>query len=153
MPHSISPGSQDSSEAANANMADTPALNGDSDGDVPMTGTNGDEKKDVKLEDLFADVDSDEEFPSSRPDGIKPSSPPMPPSSPIGDGNNISSSDPQLMRMFYQRLFPFRYLFLWLNHAEKTTNDFAHREFALTLNDAGGNEIYLRYQSYPTSEL
>lgn len=48
-----------------------------------MTGTNGDGKKDVKLEDLFADVDSDDEFPSSKPDGVKPSSPPVAPSSPV----------------------------------------------------------------------
>ncbi|KAI1125235.1 DNA primase small subunit [Nemania abortiva] len=146
MPHSTSPEST-------ANMADTPTLSGDRDGDVTMAGTDGDEKKDVKLEDLFADVDSDEEFPSSRPDGVKPSSPPIPPSSPMEDGNGISSSDPQLMRMFYQRLFPFRYLFQWLNHGVTPTNDFAHREFALTINDATGNEIYLRYQSYPTSDL
>ena len=47
----------------------------DTDGDA-----NGQEKKDVKLEDLFADVDSDEEFPSSRPQDSqdKPSSPQAP---------------------------------------------------------------------------
>jgi DNA primase small subunit len=55
--------------------------------------------------------------------------------------------------MFYQRLFPFRYLFQWLNHSPTPTNDFGHREFALTILDAAGSEIYLRYQSYPTSDL
>ncbi|KAI1182020.1 prim-pol domain-containing protein [Nemania serpens] len=136
-------------------MADAITTNGhgDGDGDVTMAGTNGDGKKDIKLEDLFADVDSDEEFPSSRPDQIKPSSPPVAPSSPIENGAGMSSSDPQLLRMFYQRLFPFRYLFQWLNHSLTPTNDFGHREFALTINDATGNEIYLRYQSYPTSDL
>ncbi|KAI0870482.1 DNA primase small subunit [Hypoxylon argillaceum] len=149
MPHSLSPGSQGSREADKGNMADTPTRSGESDGDVTMGGTGGDEKKEVKLEDLFADVDSDEEFPSSMPDPAKP-----PSSSPIESGSGgISSSDPQLMRMFYQRLFPFRYLFQWLNHSPTPTNDFAHREFALTINDATGNEIYLRYQSYPTSDL
>lgn len=64
-----------------ADAATTP--NGDGDGDVAMAGTNGGGKKDTKLEDLFADVDSDEEFPSSRPDQIKPSSPPAAPSSPM----------------------------------------------------------------------
>lgn len=66
-------------------MADAITTNGhgDGDGDVTMAGTNGDGKKDIKLEDLFADVDSDEEFPSSRPDQIKPSSPPVAPSSPM----------------------------------------------------------------------
>ena len=40
-------------------------------------GTSERKKEDVKLEDLFADVDSDDEFPSSRPaDGTASSSSP-----------------------------------------------------------------------------
>ncbi|KAK3321536.1 hypothetical protein B0H66DRAFT_173486 [Apodospora peruviana] len=53
------------------------------------------------------------------------------------------------MRTFYQRLFPWRYLFQWLNHSPTPTNDFAHREFAFTLQ----NDAYLRYQSFVTSDL
>ena len=53
------------------------------------------------------------------------------------------------MRAFYQRLFPFRYLFQWLNHSPLPTNDFKHREFAFTLQ----NDAYLRYQSFPSSDL
>ena len=53
------------------------------------------------------------------------------------------------MLAFYQRLFPFRILFQWLNHSMKPSNDFAHREIAFTLQ----NEAYLRYQSYPTAEM
>ncbi|KAL8684163.1 MAG: hypothetical protein Q9224_006557 [Gallowayella concinna] len=53
------------------------------------------------------------------------------------------------MLAFYQRLFPFRYLFQWLNHSMKPSNDFGHREFAFTLQ----NDAYLRYQSFPTSDL
>ncbi|KAI0123706.1 eukaryotic and archaeal DNA primase small subunit [Xylariales sp. AK1849] len=117
----------------------------------PSNGTNGEVKKEVKLEDLFADVDSDEEFPSSRPnDENKASSSPEIPSSPIDlGGASVSNSDPGLMRTFYQRLFPWRPLFQWLNHSPTPTNDFAHREFAFTLQ----NDAYLRYQSFPSSDL
>jgi DNA primase small subunit len=58
-------------------------------------------------------------------------------------------SDPEIMRAFYQRLFPFRYLFQWLNHSPTPNNDFMHREFAFTL----PNDSYLRYQSFPTADL
>ena len=52
------------------------------------------------------------------------------------------------MLAFYQRLFPFRPLFQWLNHSAKPSNDFAHREFAFTLS----SDAYVRYQSYLTAE-
>lgn len=74
-------------------MSDDAALNGASpapDGDVPMEEAgqspvaNGEHspKKDVKLDELFADVDSDDEFPSSRPQDEPSSSSPSAPSSP-----------------------------------------------------------------------
>lgn len=59
------------------------------------------------------------------------------------------ANDPEILRTFYQRLFPFRYLFQWLNHSPAPTTDFTHREFAFTLE----NDAYLRYQSYPNAEL
>ena len=57
--------------------------------------------------------------------------------------------DTDTMLAFYQRLFPFRYLFQWLNHGVVPSPDFGNREFALTLQ----NDAYLRYQSYTTADL
>lgn len=53
------------------------------------------------------------------------------------------------MLAFYQRLFPFRYIFQWLNHDIVPSADFGNREFAVTLQ----NDAYLRYQSYATADL
>ncbi|RCI11434.1 hypothetical protein L249_7528 [Ophiocordyceps polyrhachis-furcata BCC 54312] len=109
--------------------------------DGVKTGEDGDESdENEKLEALlFDDDDDDDEFPSS-------SAPAAP--APAAE-NPLRASDPQVMRSFYQRLFPWRQLFLWLNHSPSPTNDFANREFAFTLQ----NEAYLRYQSYTTSDL
>ncbi|KAK8088490.1 DNA primase small subunit [Apiospora hydei] len=146
-------------------MADESIQNGDSQAsndDITMaepeplpSASNGaadvEVKKEVKLEDLFADVDSDdEEFPSSRPQETQPSSSPTAaPGSPLETGISLKASDPEILRSFYQRLFPWRHLFQWLNHSPTPTNDFAHREFALTLQ----NDVWRRYMSYPTSDL
>jgi DNA primase small subunit len=47
------------------------------------TDSNEQEKQEVKLEDLFADVESDEEFPSSNVQDLKMSSSPEAPASPM----------------------------------------------------------------------
>ncbi|RYP49437.1 hypothetical protein DL768_004847 [Monosporascus sp. mg162] len=167
MPHSVTPDSESSPKPAEHTMAEaqtTDAQDGDSQStvqgnDITMAepdalpaAAEGEDKQGVKLEDLFADVDSDEEFPSSRVEESKLSSSPITPSSPadyrIG-GLSLKSSDPELLRMFYQRLFPWRYLFQWLNHSPTPTNDFGYREFAFTM----PNDQYWRYQSYPTADL
>ena len=50
---------------------------------VPEVAVKEDIKSEVKLEDLFADVESDEEFPSSTALNVKTSSSPETPSSPV----------------------------------------------------------------------
>ncbi|TVY78329.1 DNA primase small subunit [Lachnellula suecica] len=117
---------------------------------VPEVALKVEIKSEVRLEDLFADVESDEEFPSSNALNIKTSSSPEAPSSPVPTGGSGSKpSDSDVMRSFYQRLFPWRHLFQWLNHSPTPSTDFGHREFAFTLQ----NDAYLRYQSFPTSDL
>ncbi|KAI1851818.1 hypothetical protein JX265_013175 [Neoarthrinium moseri] len=163
MPHSVTSDAPTPPNGTDSTMTDATAQNGDSQAasarnpdDVAMAGadtdaSNGEGSKEVKLEELFADVDSDDEFPSSRPAEQKtPSSSSLEtPSSPENNGPSLSASDPELMRTFYQRLFPWRQLFQWLNHSPTPTNDFGHREFAFTLQ----NDAYLRYQSFPTADL
>ncbi|KAF2195499.1 DNA primase small subunit [Zopfia rhizophila CBS 207.26] len=144
MPHSVSP---DGSQADSQPIKCEPDTQSQ---DVTMSDAPSPakaEKTNVNLEDLFDDEDSDPEFSSSVPGVKSEEEPPHP--EPIKITSRSSFSDPEIMRAFYQRLFPFRYLFQWLNHSPSPTNDFAHREFAFTLQ----NDAYLRYQSFPTADL
>lgn len=52
------------------------------------------------------------------------------------------------LNQYYQRFFPFKYLFQWLNHSLTPTNDFCHREIAFTLEQGQ----YVRYLSFPNYE-
>lgn len=56
--------------------------------------------------------------------------------------------EPDTMAVYYQRLFPFKQFFQWLNHSPAPQPDFTNREIAFTLE----NGAYLRYQSYKTGE-
>lgn len=51
--------------------------------EIPQVAVKAEEKPEVKLEDLFADMESDEEFPSSDIKNAKVSTSPEAPSSPV----------------------------------------------------------------------
>lgn len=102
MPHSTSPEVQEPDAEATAThieASDDASMHDeeDQDQDVAMVETSvevdavaensapveAQEKQEVKLEELFADVESDEEFPSSNTQEIKISSSPDAPASPM----------------------------------------------------------------------
>ncbi|MCJ1384231.1 hypothetical protein MMC17_007347 [Xylographa soralifera] len=160
MPHSVSPEAPPVEDSIlpdappNPLFEDASSENGSDDSaeiatDVPARP----QKSNVTLkpEDLFmTDDEDDEEFPMpSAPSGEGKVDRSSPPTMPIPLAPSAKYTDPEVMLAFYQRLFPFRPLFQWLNHSMKPSNDFAHREFAFTL----ANEAYLRYLSFPSSDL
>ncbi|GAB7366312.1 hypothetical protein MBLNU230_g8112t1 [Neophaeotheca triangularis] len=99
----------------------------------------------TRLEDMFDDDDDeDDEFSSSAPTRAADSSQAELPANP-----KPKYSDPDNLKQFYQRLFPFRPLFQWLNHGAAPQPDFQNREFAFVL----PNDAYLRYQAFPSADV
>ncbi|KAK9446874.1 uncharacterized protein V1518DRAFT_407601 [Limtongia smithiae] len=60
----------------------------------------------------------------------------------------ITGVTTELMALYYQRLFPFKDLFLWLNHSPVPNASFTNREVAFTLQ----NDVYVRYLSFATHD-
>jgi DNA primase small subunit len=58
---------------------------------------------------------------------------------------------PELLKMYYSRLFPFSLLYDWLSYGSNTSI-FSKREFSFTIEPVPDEEIYIRYQSFTTQE-
>lgn len=63
---------------------------------------------------------------------------------------------PELLQMYYSRLFPFELLHSWLaydpSHLKQNAWIFGRREFSMTIEPSPGEEIYIRYQSFANQE-
>ena len=122
MPHAVtsSPERASSEVAEDSILPDAPAAPLENEDDEQMYGVNTNGLDDAtrsqtkendsttRLEDMFDDDDDDDEFSSSaqsRPDGS---------SQPVQQApSKAQYSEPDTLRQFYQRLFPFRPLFQW----------------------------------------
>lgn len=150
MPHAVSPESSQELPALNSEaevLPDAPpttSLDTDAQSsDVEQPESKQTNAAPAKLDELFDD-DDDDEFSSSVQTRADDSSQPAPQAAP-----KAQYSEPETLRQFYQRLFPFRPLFQWLNHAASPQPDFQNREFAFVL----PNDAYIRYQSFASADL
>ncbi|GAB7347558.1 hypothetical protein MBLNU459_g4448t1 [Dothideomycetes sp. NU459] len=153
MPHATSPGSSPPAadtimdDAAPQQTSEGASIAEDADAPERSQASAIAEPTEEALEDMFDnnDDDDDDEFSSSAPTKSEESS--QENRKPAGTASS-RPSDPEIMRAFYQRLFPFRYLFQWLNHSPTPTTAFINREFAFVL----PNDAYIRYQSFLSAD-
>jgi DNA primase small subunit len=66
---------------------------------------------------------------------------------------------PELLQLYYSRLFPFDFLYHWLSYSSPGTVSssdssslFSRREFSMTIEPKAGEEVYIRYQSFASQE-
>jgi DNA primase small subunit len=61
---------------------------------------------------------------------------------------------PELLKMYYSRLFPYDLLHSWLSYDPVGQNRqvFSRREFSFTIEPTPGEEIYIRYQSFNSEQ-
>lgn len=145
MPHSVRSSSspRDEGELPDAQAPAGSQSDSNNDSQSNSSSTRDDKSpQPQQLADLFDDDYEDED------DGFSSSGVAATQAIQVGDYGN-DYTDTGVMRAFYQRLFPYRHLFQWLNHSPQPTNDFANREFAFTL----PGDIYARYQAFPTADL
>lgn len=93
----------------------------------------------MEVENRYARRNNDETEPSTAPA--------------MGSSNAAAVVySPELLQMYYARLFPFSMLHSWLSYENQQT--FSRREFSFTIEPVPGEEIYIRYQSFSSeSEL
>ncbi|KAK3066743.1 p48 polypeptide of DNA primase [Teratosphaeriaceae sp. CCFEE 6253] len=151
MPHAVSSSPEqevlanvEDSYMTDAPAAPAPPADGADNADDTADSQELPTKDNTNLENIFDDDDDDDEFSSSAP---------TKPDEGSQDQHQQTSkpkySSPDILRQFYQRIFPFRQLFQWLNHSVTPQLDFQNREFAFVL--PGG--AYIRYQSFATADL
>lgn len=92
---------------------------------------------------------------------------------PLSSSNKSAPADssvvfsPELLGMYYSRLFPYQLLYSWLSYDPSTATGksgptttsssssattFPRREFSMTIEPTPGNEVYIRYQSFLSQE-
>jgi DNA primase small subunit len=57
---------------------------------------------------------------------------------------------PQLLSLYYSRLFPYDIIYQWLSY--NNPKWFMNREFSFTIEPIPGEEVYIRYQSFPDAD-